>query len=347
MIRNALSSCLLRGKHKKIWMILPLCLALLNITGCDYVYDKIYPDFKRSTEKTVVSKPPFARQNTAPNISIEKVRDIADSTSASDEGKFTVNPVALNNPKDQETNKNPNQLFTETTKTNEDRFQRIEDHVQRISDTLNRMSPSITKLIGIEGELDALTFQLEELINKGVYDEKENRKQNFIEEAQVIEEEIKVTEETLTTDEKLQDTMLKTAPAPHTKNQVNSPPQKTVNIKSASNSTADDLISKIRIGDHNGKTRIVFETKRKVDYDIEVDNENKLMLLRFPEGSINANLNRYARASALLKTIKQNKVGAGSVLEFKLNKSTSILKDFYLAPDKEVSNQRLVIDLKR
>ena len=312
---------------------------MLNVTACDYINKKLYPDFRRSHEKVVVEKPPFAQQippqqkvvnavpdatlekiktanieiptketlynRTRKDISIEKIRDIADSTQQPD-SNFTVNPIALNNEKEINSNKpKVEKLFDASIPTTEERFVRFENRMQIISDTINKMSPSITRLIGIENDLGSLTFQLEELIKKGTFDNAQKEKN-----------------------------------AP-----VNTVSHSTV--PSGNRYHGDSLIPKIRVGDHKGKTRIVFETKGKIDYDVDIDNKNKIMTISFPEGSLGVTPARYAYASYLIKTIKQNKVENGSVLEFKLNKPTSILKNFYLAPDKKVSNQRIVIDLKR
>ena len=145
-----------RGYRLKIGSFL-ICLALLNITGCDFVSSKKPKDLEQ---------PPFAQKN----ISIEKTRDLAKS--AANEDGFTVNPINnLNNtdlagPIGLKTE----QLFSTPIADESQRFARLESAVQNIADKLKGMSPSVKKLIGIEQDFDNLTFQLETLIDQGKYD---------------------------------------------------------------------------------------------------------------------------------------------------------------------------------
>lgn len=137
----------------KTWILsISLCFVLLSVTGCGLFSPDPDPRFQKNT----------------PEIVVDKARSIANA--AKTDENFTVNPVAVNNqPADFKTI-NTDKLFDAPTQTSEERFARLEDNVQRISDTLKKMSPKITKLIGVESELDNLTFQLEELINKGKMD---------------------------------------------------------------------------------------------------------------------------------------------------------------------------------
>ncbi len=356
MIENARSSVFQGGGYKKIWIILPLCLVMLNVTGCDYINDKLYPTFRQNKEKAVVDKPPFARQNSAPNISIEKVRDIAES-SIPDDNSFTVNPVALNNQMGKPKGTNTAQLFSQPVGTPEDRFQRIENSVQKISDTISRMSPSITKLMGIENELDALTFQLEELINKGVYDETEDRKIAFVEETQTTEKTLKKGSKLEPKTETKPKTKSMIGPMPQSKSKPESKsdtklelklePKPTKTKTSGSKIRPGDLIHTMRLGDHSGKTRIVFETTEKLDYTLTIDNDEKIATITFPKGNMGSNPNVLAYVSDLVKSIEQDKENGGTTIAFELTQKSEKLKGFRISPDKEIPRHRIVIDLKR
>lgn len=310
MIESALPPLFRWRKFKKIWFVFFICLATLNITACDYINNKLYPDFKANDVKTPVDKPPFARQNTPPKISIDKIRDIADSNTQ-DSDDFTVNPVAMKTEMADPKGTKTNQLFADPVKTDEERFSRIETRVQKISDTLNKMSPAITKLIGIEGELDSLTFQLEELINKGKLDQLAMEKNKH-------QEDIKTGAS-------------KTAPKE----------------TDTTNTQDSSLIRKIRLGDHPDKTRIVFETTQKLNYTVAIDNDEKIMTITFPKGSFGSNPNAASRQSNIIKSITQTTDSDGAIFAFELTQTAQKLKEMRIPPGAKISRHRIVIDLKR
>ena len=137
MIENALLVRFKNWKTVKLWFVFLLCCATLNITACDYVERKLYPDFRAKKTKTPIEEPPFVEaKNRKPtkSISIEKVRDIADNAVEQSPTDFTVNPVALNNVKEKPKEEViDNKLFSAPVTTNQERFDRLESHVQRLS----------------------------------------------------------------------------------------------------------------------------------------------------------------------------------------------------------------------
>ena len=333
----------IRQRLNKLWMLVFICLGSTSITACDYINKKLYPDFKVDNVKSPVDKPPFARANPADAISIEKVRDVAEAqpiqnTVAQNDASFSVNPVALNNEMAAEKTLKTDQLFAQDIKTPEDRFKRLETSVQKIASTLNKMSPSITKLIGIESELDALTFQLEELINKGKYDALV-KEQSMP--APMIEKKL--------ADTKIESMPKMAQPIPETKTKakVKSKPKPKAKSKAIPRVQAGDFIKKMRVGDDSGKTRIVFETSERLDYTVTVDNAEKIALISFPKGNVSSNPNILAQYSNLIKSMVQQKDGEGAAFIIDLSKDTEVLKKMRIGPDKHITNHRIVIDLKR
>lgn len=335
MLESSLLSSFRGKRFKKIWCVFYICLAASNITACDYINSKLYPDFKANEVKTQVDKPPFARQNKPPKISIDKMRDIADSskTQIDNEAAFNVNPVALKNEIATPKGLKANDLFSAPTENNEERFARLENEVQKISDTLNKMSPAITRLIGIESELDSLTFQLEELIKKGQLDDivaqKRAANQAFLAD---------VPAPTSTENNPAAQKQGVTPP----KQAAQKPPSQTVD-----NSGKQGLIYKIRLGDHPDKTRIVFETTEKLAYTISIDNEENLMLVTFPNGAMTTDPDKAARQSDLIQAIAQTKKGNGSIIAFDLTQNAQKQKEIRIPPGAELARHRIVIDLKR
>jgi len=308
---------LLQSKGKKTIFMISICLASLNITGCDFVYNKIYPDFKANKQKTIVKAPPFARDNN--DISIEKVRDVAQKIEKNDTD-FTVNPIAIK-PDNLDVRQEPEKtqshlLFKNVTLSNEERFTRLEKTVQKLSDTLQRMEPSVTKLLDIESELDALTFQLEKIVNqnKQVQSSQNNNQQITPSTPQKIK--------TITDEKTKSNTAIKT-------------------------STTAPLIHKVRLGDHKGKARIVIETTEKLAYNLQLNGNTAT--ITFPQGSLSDKTNLSARGSQLVQSIQQSTIdGGATAIQLSLAKTSKILKQFRMSPDKDVrNNQRIVIDLAR
>ena len=304
---------LLQGKGKKTIVTISICLALLNVTGCDFVYNKIYPDFKANKQKTVVEAPPFAREE----ISIEKVRDVAQKIDKNDTD-FTVNPIAVKSENlnldilQEPESTQSHLLFKDVTLSHEERFTRLEKTVQKLSDILQRMEPSVTKLLDIESELDALTFQLEKIVNKNK--QEQNSQNNIQAIAPAATQEIKQEIKTIAVD---------------------------------NTSTTTPLIHKVRLGDHKGKARIVIETAEKLAYDLKLNGNTAT--ITFPQGRLSDKTSLSARGSQLVQSIQQNTANDGATaLQLNLTKTSKILKQFRMSPDKDVrSNQRIVIDLAR
>jgi len=167
---------------------------MLNVTGCDYVYRNFYhlpkiktteaPPIDRIGEDVASIQPASGGDETADinknatnNITIEKIRDNAVRLSKNDTD-FSVNPIEINIEKPTANLKtDPKGLVTDLSlidkeEANSDisadeRLNKMEQRIENIATALEKMSPAITRLINIESELDALTFQLEALLERG------------------------------------------------------------------------------------------------------------------------------------------------------------------------------------
>lgn len=269
------------------------------------------------------SKPKSAFKNDTADVAMDKARRIANS--ARPEDGFTVNPVAV---KDQVTNtpkpemtKSGN-LFSTPAQNSEERIARVESHVQRLSDTLNRMAPKITKLMDVESELNTLTFQLEDLIEKGKMDKFEY----------VAPPPPPAPEKMAKMDDAGKKDKAKTPPT-----------------TSKNSNQSDTLIHAMRVGDHPGKTRVVFETMEKVDYKASIDETEDILVINFPDADLKSNiankLKIIAGRTPAIKSIIPNRNDDGLSLIFDLSKSGSTLKDFRIAPNKTNKDHRIVLDL--
>ncbi len=304
-----------RGQRIKIGLISFLCLVSLNITACDIL------DSNRAKSKDL-KPPPFNKNSQHRNISIDKAREISKSaprkqpiTVKADQG---LSGSDLASPRDL----NTNNLFAYGTKDNNERFVRLETTVQGLANDFKQLKPAISRLVSIEKDLDALTFQLEKLLRQ---------------------EQVPMVVET----------------APMMKmDALNNKSSNTVKPKSAATKKssykpaksyikAGDFIHTMRVADHKGKARVVFETTEKLDYNVSIDNDERLVTISFPKGNLGSDPNSLRRFSSLFKNITQVKESSGSIIVFELAKDTKILGQERLKPGKNSSRHRFYIDFQK
>ena len=338
-ICNTSYSPALRGFWYKKGYYFILCLALLNITACDVLNFN-----KRTTSKDL--PPPFTgnaandAKNAAsshkigsPQISIEKVRDIA--RAAPNNSQTTINntrslepsplPVLSDSDLVTPTDLSTNQLFTYGTTDTNERFERLEKVVQAMSNDFKTLKPSIERLVVIENDLENITFQLENLLKQEQVVETTHTKTiPFVEpDRQIIS---------------IERGPIYTLPERTTQTSYKAP-------KSYIN--PGNLIHTMRVADHKDKTRVVFETTKALDYEVSIDNGERLVAIQFDQGSLGSDPNSLSRFSKLFKSIAHVQEGEGSLIVFELEKDTEILTKQRIKPNKHSSNHRIFIDFKR
>lgn len=107
------------------------------------------------------------------------------------------------------------------------------------------------------------------------------------------------------------------------------------------------LLKNIRIADHRGKTRIVFETSQKPNISVSLNNNERLMTVTLNHSNASLNLVRLAKKSKLIRNITQDIRNNKTIITFSLTKETVKIKEMHLPPNKDNASHRLFIDLKR
>ncbi len=305
-------SLVIRGNRLKLWFIPFLCLALLNITACDYI---------SSPSKTKsLGQPPFAQTKEA---AMREARDNAQAAMAS-EG-INVNPISgLKNENDMagSLGLTTNRLFSTALSNPDDRFTRIENAVQKISDKIDDLSPSITRLVDIDSDMTDLMHQLEVLLNEKDMMET----QPAIAEFQAIE---KIP-----------------LPSSYDMPSYDAPPHNGARPNPDPTSTLVSIHA-MRIADHKGKTRIVFESTQRLNYEVSIDNNNGLMRIHFINGQLGLDPAALARKSKLFNTISQNIENDGGTISFALSQQTQEVKRGRINPNKDSAHHRIFIDFSR
>ena len=140
MLRKLLSCSYDRSNN--ITYILLLCATMLNITSCDFINKNVYANHKNGAVIKKALPPEFLND---PNV--------------------IVNPIVIQNEEN----------VLQKSQSIEERITTLEKNFLSLQQTIDKMSPAITKLLGIENEFDNLTFQLENLINNGDFNNKDSR----------------------------------------------------------------------------------------------------------------------------------------------------------------------------
>lgn len=108
---------------------------------------------------------------------------------------------------------------------------------------------------------------------------------------------------------------------------------------------AEKSVSQVRLGEHAGKTRLVFDVSDKVAYSYDLDNNEKLLTLTLPDARWNAPSEAEIRNSPTVMAYSASSGGGGgSQVTIQLRQPAKVLWVQYLPPSAG-SGGRLVMDV--
>lgn len=199
-------------------------------------------------------------------------------------------------------------LFSETIRNDNDRFDRLESSVQDINDHLSSVSPSIDRLVAIEGDIQNLVTQLEVLLSEPAPSYQAKK-------ADVSGRGAKA--------------MIKT---------------KSPSIK---NNYPRGTFVAARGSENAGKTRVVFELSEKMAFSYDVDKDVDVLTLSFPdvlktEASFSG-LKRLRLVRDVSVTPQENK---GVVVAISLSRDVSVVNKGVISPNKDNPMYRIYLDIK-
>lgn len=201
-----------------------------------------------------------------------------------------------------------NDLFTENISDSNDRFDRLEGTVQDIRNEINAVAPSINRLITIEGDIQNLIVQLETLLSE------------------------------------------EPPPSPAIaapKAKTSKPKPKEAPKQPYTPHTGTPILQKIRMSDNPKATRLVLETRGKMKYTAELDNNEQLLTLFFETGKANEAISKTPLRSTLIKAISPTPQTKGLILAVSLGAHSRIIKQGVIAPSADNHNYRIYIDLAK
>ena len=216
---------------------------------------------------------------------------------------------------------NSKNLFGKNIRSTDDRINRLERAVQDMRNEFDGVKPSIERLTALETEIQTLVRELQTL----------NQADFMAAEPVMVKPQPIATPQFNTTYKAPQ----YTAPAPTKSFQKKSAPP----LQGGKASVYD-----VRIGEHPGRTRIVIDVNSKTPFNVDVDNNERIMVVDLPQAGWNtATVKSFAR-SPFVSSYKVETSGQGHILilQLKRNARVSYQKDL-----KGFSghSRRLVIDL--
>ncbi len=233
-------------------------------------------------------------------------------------------------------------LFSENIKDNEKRFNRVEGVVKDLRQEFESYKPSIVRLAAVESDIQNLIKELEVLLQE-TPSQQPTATQNQIQQADLQVQQL-APQPLLPDDIKsseaagLPDTVNK---PPKTKHKQYKPPPK---AKSYDGVVAQNL----RVGEHADKVRLVLDTNHKTNFRVDLDNDEKLIIVEMPDARWVGTKEKTFKHSALLESysVESFNNGKGSLLVLSLRKSTSIMTEKRLSPDSTSPYHRIYFDLK-
>ena len=237
---------------------------------------------------------------------------------------------------------NVDTMFSENIKDTGDRFNRVEDAVKDLRKEFDGYKPSIVRLAAVESDIQNLIKELEVLLQETPTPQQQPT--SLLPESERAQLQVtQLDEQNISPPEKVvphKTESIKTA-TPKKPPPKASPPSEKV-IKSG------NVAQNLRVGEHADKLRIVIDTNKTFNYSIDIDNEEKLIIVEIPDAKWVGKDSVQFGSSALLDsyTVEPINDDKGTMIILSLKKATSILKKSNLKPDSTSPFHRIYFDLK-
>ncbi|PCK00431.1 MAG: hypothetical protein COA45_01235 [Zetaproteobacteria bacterium] len=248
---------------------------------------------------------------------------------------------------------NADTLFTENIKNAGERFNRVENAVVDLRKEFEVYKPSIVRLAAVESDIQNLIKELEVLLQETPANQPP---QALIE---ISEPQLQVKQlEPQQTPPPEQQKIAQVQPSDHIekekpfekpyKKPPEKPPKKATTTKKAPPPSHDGVVAlNLRVGEHADKLRIVLDTNHRTNFSIDLDNNEKLIIIELPEARWIDGNNKNFKHSKLLESLSVEPLnnGKGSMIVLSLKKTTQILREKRLSPDNDNAYHRIYFDL--
>lgn len=229
---------------------------------------------------------------------------------------------------------NADTLFTENIKDTSDRFNRVENAVVDLRKEFDVYKPSIVRLAAVESDIQNLIKELEVLLQETPANQPPQM---------LVEPSGPQLQVTQLTPQQIM------PPEPQDIAQVPYHIEKKIPPKTASPpQTHDGVVAmNLRVGEHADKSRIVFDTNQKTNFSIDLDNDEKLIIIELPKARWIDGSSKTFNDSKLLESYSIEPInnGTGTMIVLSLKKTTKILREKRLSPDSDNAYHRIYFDL--
>lgn len=230
---------------------------------------------------------------------------------------------------------NVNALFSEQLKDENERFDRVENAVVDLRKEFDSYKPSIVRLAAVESDIQNLIKELEVLLQETPSDIS-----------------IPLDLKRQTASPSLTVEQLNPEPKKPPEKIIAAPPKKKAPYKPPIKKTIthhDGIVAEnLRAGEHADKVRLVIDTNKNTDFKIDLDNDEKLIIIELPEARWVGKTSHTFSGSKILNSysVEAMNDNNGSLIIISLKKGTSIVAKKHLSPDAQNAYHRIYFDLK-
>lgn len=225
---------------------------------------------------------------------------------------------------------NVDTLFSENIRGTDERFERVENAVIDLRREFENYKPAIVRLSAVEEDIQDLIKELEVL----------------------LEEPPPAPNNTANLEIEQLDPRPTGAPLglepeqPRTATPPKHPPAPA--ITKPEKQHYDGIVGVgLRIADHKDKTRIVIDTNKNTPFKIDLDNNEKILIVELPEARWIGKKSEKFTKSSILDTLEVEDLnGKGTLIILTLKKSTQIKQQNRLPADQDTPYHRIYFDLK-
>lgn len=180
---------------------------------------------------------------------------------------------------------NVDEMFSARIKDEDSRFERVENAVKDLRREFDAVKPSILRLVAVEEDMQELVTQLESLLrNEPPSSSAAAPEPVETQPVALLPPDGKAADAAQSPQQQAQPPPTAQFP-PQEKAQSPPPPpelSQTAAPKAASAPAANAQVQNLRIGEHDGKTRLVFDVTGPAAYRYDIDNGEKLMIIELP-----------------------------------------------------------------
>ena len=244
---------------------------------------------------------------------------------------------------------NADTLFSEKIKNEGDRFNRVENAVVDLRKEFETYKPSIVRLAAVETDIQDLIKELEILLQETPAEQNKQAPIDLIN-SYDNQQQTQHQSPQMQMDLEPKSLLAEDTPPPPPLKIIEKPPEESVAPKEKETTPYHNgiIARDLRAGEHWDKVRVVIDTNKYTKFNIDIDNEEKLIIIELPDARWISAKSKEFEDSALLESysIEPLNDGKGSMIILSLRKTTSIMQEKRLSPTSAAPYHRIYFDLK-